>query len=271
MEHYANSLNKFFEYLNLSITQNKIMILGYNIFDPDDVKRNIKADIFLNIYKLNDIESLITSSQDLNSYFILNMDFNNFCVLNKGLIAKFNNINKINKIIFDSSTFKFMTNIKMIALFYYLALEQNGVIFIESNKPFFTNFVIDKYYQLTDIPKFNKDGFCYPYGFSLTRTIENSITSDKYLYIKEQIATSDEIYEKNTIFIKKWFYGSNVELLDNLDNSYPITNDKYPITKYYKITKILPHNIILDFISDSAKEYDMGLSMCTNTIVRFGI
>ena len=271
MEYYANSLGDFFKYLAYTTNLSQSMILGYNIFDSNDAKRNIKADIYLNIYKSNDINSLTKFTQDSFPYFIFNIDFNNFCVLNKAIITKFSNINKINKIIFDSSTFKFMSNIKMIALFYYLTLEENGIIFIESNKAIFASFVIDKYYQLADIPKFKNDGFYYPQGFSLTKTIENSIVSNNLAYIKEQIITPEDIYKKNTDFIKKWFYGSNVEIIDNLDNSYPITNESFAITKYYKITKLLPHDIILNYISDKANDYDIGLSMQTSSIIRFGI
>lgn len=270
MENYANSLSKFFEYLASTKNQKQSMILGYDIFDLNDANRNIIADIYLNIYKSTDINSFIKSTPDSIPYFIFNMDFNSFCVLNKAIISKFANCNKIKQIIFDSSTFKFMSNIKMISLLYYLTLEQDGVIYIESNKPIFTSFVIDKYYQLADIPKIKKDGFYYSQGFSLTKPVEKLITNE-YAHIKEQITTSEEIYEQNTNFIKKWFYGSNVELLDNLDNTYPITNERFPITKYYKITKKLAHDTILNYISESIKEYDMGLSMCTNTIIRFGI
>lgn len=271
MENYANSLSKFFEYLASTKNSSQSMILGYNIFEENDAKRNLVVDIYLNIYKLIDINSFLKSNPDSIPYFIFNMDFNSFCVLNKGIIIKFANCNKINQIIFDSSTFKFMSNIKMIGLFYYLTLEQDGVIYIESNKPIFTSFVIDKYYQLADVPKFKKDGFYYPQGFSLTKPVENAIASNEYTHIKEQIVTPEEIYEQNTNYIKKWFYGSNVELLDNLDNAYPITNESFPITKYYKITKMLAHDTILNYISDYIKEYDIGLSMCTNSIIRFGI
>jgi hypothetical protein len=271
MEYSTDSLLKFFEYLGSTIKTSQTMIIGYNILKSIDIERKLQLDISLDLYDCTALKTFIESTlpEQLPCY-IFNMDFNLFCMLSKGIIGKFSNINKINKIIFDSSTFKFMSSIKLISLFYYLILEENGSIYIESNKPIFTCSVISSYAELMRLQKSNNDGFCYPSGYSVAKTAEHIFLSDKYKSISTHILSQEQLYENNIIFIKKWFYGSTVELLDNIDNPYPIKNERYPITKYYKITKSLEHKSILNFISANAKEYDYGLSMRRNTIIRLG-
>jgi hypothetical protein len=271
MEYSTDSLLKFFEYLGSTKKIAQTVIIGYNILKPIDIERKLQLDISLDLYDSTALKTFIESTlpEQLPCY-VFNIDFNLFCVLSKGIIGKFSNINKINKIIFDSSTFKFMSNIKLIALFYYLILEENGSIYIESNKPIFTCSVISSYAELMRLHKSNNDGFYYPSGYSVAKTAEHTFLSDKYKSIKNHILSPEQIYEGNVNFIQKWFYGSTVELLDNLDNSYPITNERYPITKYYKITKLLAHESILKFIGENAREYDDGLSARTSSIVRLG-
>ena len=272
MKYSTSSLLKFFEYLGSTIKTSQTMIIGYNILKPIDIERNLQLDISLDLYDSIALKTFIESTlpEQLPCY-IFNMDFNLFCILSKGIIGKFSNINKISKIIFDSSTFKFMSSIKLISLFYYLILEENGSIYIESNKPIFTCNVIGSYAELIRLQKSNNDsGFYYPSGYSVAKTADHTFLSDKYKSIPNHILSPEQIYEGNVNFIKKWFYGSTIELLDNFDNSYPITNERYPITKYYKITKSLDHKSILNFISENAKEYDNGLTIRTHSIVRLG-
>ncbi len=271
MLYSTSSLAKFFEYLDSTIKTPQDMIIGYNILKPIDIERKLHFDISLDLYDSTVLKTFIESSHpEKLPCFVLNMDFNLFCVLNKTIIEKFSNINKINRIVFDSSTFKFLSNIKLISLFYYLILEENGSIYIESNKPIGNSIVITSYVELARLQKFNNDGFCYPSGYSITKTAEHIFLSDKYSSMKNNILTPEQIYENNIIFIKKWFYGSTVELLDTVDKEYPIVNERYPITKYYKITKSLNHKSILDFIGANVKEYENGLSTRRNTIIRLG-
>ena len=271
MEHSTASLLKFFEYLGSTIKTSQTMIIGYNILKPIDIERNLQLDISLDLYDSIALKEFIESTfPEQLSCYIFNMDFNLFCVLSKGIIEKFSNINKISKIIFDSSTFKFMSSIKLIGLFYYLILEENGSIYIESNKPIFTCNVISSYAELIRLQKSDDNGFYYPSGYSVAKTAEHTFLSDKYKSMPNHILSPEQIYEGNVNFIKKWFYGSTVELLDNLDNTYPITNERYPITKYYKITKSLAHESILNFIGVNTREYYNGLSARTNSIIRLG-
>jgi hypothetical protein len=271
MQPIANSLPQFFDYLTHSPKTNQIMIIGYNVLKAEDISRNLKLDIGLDIYDSTQLKKYIDSNtQEQNPCFIFNVDFNWICVLSKRVIKKYPTINKINRIIFDSSTFKFLSNIKSIALLYYLCLEENGVIYIESSKSFFTSYVIKSYRDLTSVVTEEKNGFRYPNAYSILPTLEHYISADNKDYVQTQIVSQDQIYESNVNFIKKWFYGSKVELLDNLDESYPITHTRYPITRYYRITKSLPHSQILDFISERTEAYNIGLGLKTNNIVRLG-
>lgn len=270
MENHSNSLSTFFEYLQYTHKTNQIMIIGYNILSHIDIERNLKLDISLDIYDSDELNKLESTFYEEKQCYILNIDFNLFCVLSKGIIDKFSTINKINQIIFDSSTFKFMSNIKLIALFYYIILEENGTIYIESNKPVYTCSVISNYYELMNIYKLNYNGFYYPSGYCLTTNVEKLLSSSNDSLMHDCIVDSEQIYEQNMCFIKKWFYGSTVELLDNSAVAYPITNKHYPITKYYKITKSLSHDSILKFMSENVKEYNMGLTKSKNAIIRLG-
>ncbi len=270
---YVSSLNKFFDYLGICGKKNLTMCIGYRITNPLDVQRNLKFSIVMDYYDSSELIAFIESTpRELIPYFVFNMDFNCFCMLSKGIVAKYNNINKLDTIVFDSSTFKFLSNIKMIALFYYLILEQGGSIYIESNSPMNIGYIILNQKVLLDlVPGYAKDGFCCQTGHILSSGVESSLSAKSCAMISSCIITREKIYQQNIEFFTKWFYGSSVELLDNDDSSYPLINERYPVTKYYKITKELPHDEILTVISHNAKEYDTGLSLRNTTIVRMGI
>ena len=270
MNHYVFTLNKFYDYLESYSKKNSSMIIGHRITNPIDMERNLKFDIGMDNYDPKELK-IFFESPFIKSipYFVFNMDFNCFCVLSKGIIIRYNNINKLNTIVFDSSTFKFLSNIKLIALFYYLILEENGSIYIESNSPLCVRYVIINQKELLElIAKNNKNGFHFQSGYILPKIIESSLDYNSKKLATSHIITEDKIYLHNIEFLTKWFYGSNVELLDNSLNSYPIINERYPVTKYYKITKKKAHNEILSFISCNIKEYDAGLSLKSTTIMR---
>jgi hypothetical protein len=256
----VSRLTEFYDYLQKNVSNNLTMIIGYNVFNPNDVKRILKYDIAMDEYSSTDKIEEYFKTPETNIQFIFNMDFNNFCVLSKGIITKFNNINKIKTIIFDSSTFKFLINIKMIALFYYLTLEDNGTIFIESNKEISNSILISNKIELNNIICRNNDkGFYYQTGILIPKNIE--IENDK-------ITKKGQIYFQNIEFFKLWFYGSYVELIDNCDNSYPVINENYPVLKYYKITKILSHNDILKYVSENIVLFNNGLNLRNNSIMK---
>ena len=267
---FISSLNKFYEYLQSHDKRNLSMIIGLRITDPTDMRRNLKFDIAMDYYDSNELKTFFESElRELIPYFIFNMDLNCFCVLSKGIVAKYNNVNKLNKIVFDSSTFKFVSSVKLLALLYYLTLEQYGSIYIETNSPMCTGYLILNQQELLNIIAKNaKDGFHYQTGYILPKSTELSLKGESLELINCHITTREQIYLQNVEFFTKWFYGSSVELLDNVTDSYPITNVKYPVTKYYKITKELPHDEILNFASRNAKEYDAGLNLKSRTILR---
>jgi len=267
---YASSLNKFCDYLASCTKKNLTMVIGYRIDNPVDTKRKLKFDIGMDNYDSNELQKFFESTpSELIPFFVFNMDFNWFCVLSKGIVTKYNNINKLRTIVFDSSTFKFLSNVKLIALFYYLILEEGGSIYIESSSPICTGFIISSKQELLNtIARNEKNGFHCQTGYILPKSIENLLDTASLELTEANITTREKIYLQNVEFLTRWFYGSSVELLDNLDNSYPLVNERYPITKYYKITKELTHTEILNYISYNSKEYDTGLSLRTTTILR---
>ena len=267
---YFSSLNKFYDFLESYNKKNLSMIIGLKITNPVDMQRNIKFDIVMDYYEYDELKPFFESAlSNLNPYIVFNMDLNCLCILSKGIVVKYDNINKLNKIVFDSSTFKFLSSIKLIALFYYLILEQGGTIYIESNCPMSTGFIIINQTELLNLVARNdKDGFHYQSGYILPQNIENLLNQDSLKKVNLNIMTHEKIFLQNINFFAKWFYGSSVQLSDNSTESYPIFNEHFPVTKYYKITKELPHEEILIFIGSNAKEYDTGLSLRTTSIIR---
>lgn len=267
---HVSSLNNFYDYLRLCDKRNLSMIIGLRITNPIDMQRNLKFDIAMDYYDSEELKTFFESElHKLIPYFVFNMDLNCFCVLSKGIIAKYNNVNKLNKIVFDSSTFKFVSSVKLLALLYYLTLEQYGSIYIETSSPMCTGYLILNQKELLNIIAKNaKDGFHYQAGYILPKSTELSLKEESLELVNRHIATREQIYLQNVEFFTKWFYGSSVELLDNITDSYPAINTKYSVTKYYKITKELPHDEILNFASRNAKEYDAGLNLKSTTILR---
>jgi len=270
---YISSLIEFYKYLKIN-NRSLSMIIGFDITNSIDIARELDFDIGLNYYNTDGEKKIVVDKAEKQSkYLILDIDFNNFVVLNKTLITKFNNINCINKIVFDSSTFKFLSNIKLIAILYYITLEENGSIYIESNNPIFTGYLINNYLELNNLIKKNKkDGFCYPVGHILPKSLEKLIKKNSSKEIIEEITcnliSDDEIYLINIEFFKKWFYGSEVELLYNTDYPYPLINGVYPITKYYKITKKISHFEILEYLLANIELINQGLNLKKNPILR---
>lgn len=267
---HVSSLNKFYDYLQLCDKSNLSMIIGLRVTDPIDMQRNLKFDIAMDYYDSDELKKFFESElHKLIPYFVFNMDLNCFCVLSKGIIAKYSNSNKLNKIVFDSSTFKFVSSVKLLGLLYYLTLEQYGSIYIESNSPMCTGYLILNQKEfLNIIAKNANDGFNYQAGYILPKHTELSFKEESLELINCHITTREKIYLQNVEFFTKWFYGSSVELLDNITDSYPVINIKYPVTKYYKITKELSHTEILNYASQNAKEYDAGLKLKSATILR---
>jgi hypothetical protein len=281
----------FFEYLQKKNAKNLSMVIGYRVDCPRDVNRKLDFDIAMDNYDSIHLKQIFESEEASSiSYLVVSIDFNMFCVLSNGIVHKFPNANKINKIVFDSSTFKFLTNIKSIALFYYLILEEEGSIYIESSSHMsIAHVILNKKDAFDLVKRSDVGGFHYQTGYVLSKTIfdtssatassataSSATTSSgdmgsnlsEFETLTSKIVTKEEVYLRNVNFMKRWFYGSDVKLLDNFDDSYPIVSDLYPVKKYYKITKKLPHREILNFISTNYKEYDKGLSLKTITICK---
>jgi hypothetical protein len=270
--HYACTLLKFFEYLKKETKCNLTMGIGISVVNLLDIERNLYFDIKMSDYGLNNKELcnyLEERTEELFSSFIFNFDFNIFCILNNAYITRFNEINKIKSIVFDSSTFKFLNNIKFIGILYYLALDTNGEIYIETNNPVSVGIFIDKISELYQYVEMNNSGFKYQNVNTVTNKLLNLIPIDNLEKVKKCIYSKEQIYSHNLEFFKKWFYGSKVELLE--DDMYPITNSRYPIKRYYKITKVLSHTEILEKVKNNVKEYNKGLGQRSYSIVDLSI
>lgn len=259
----------FYEYLKNVEKWDLSMSFGLDVLYSKDIERNLHFDISLNKYKFDEetTELLKKKANELN-IFIFNYDFNLFCVLNKPIIIKYSSIDKVNKIVFDSSTFKFLNNIKIIGILYYLILQQNGSIYIESNRPISMCHIITDIFYLDDsFIDEKKEGFVYQSIYGITSNFLKQITGTKYDNIKRNIINVNDIYTHNKKYFEKWFYGSTVELLE--DNNYPINNSNYPITKYYKITKNMSHCEILEHVKNNIEMYNDGLTLNNNSIILY--
>jgi len=255
---YYTNLLRFYEYLDQEPTTNLSMGIGVSVLDPIDTDRNLSFDIMLSNYSETDTKKLQEISY---KEIVLNYDFNSLCVINNKIIDKFNKINKINSIVFDSSTFKFLNNIKFLASLYYLTLKTNGSIYIESNSCISIGYVITNVNELCEICNKDKGGFRYQSGYIVLNNIKNLISNDKLEIIKKSIISREQVFSDNLKFLEKWFYGSKVEFFENKDYNYPITNPRYEIKKYYKITKNLENEEILKYLKMYIKEINEGLEL----------
>jgi hypothetical protein len=255
----VSTIPEFLSWTEKSDLDNMTMIIGYNLSNPADLARELDCDISLDRY---DIEKLDLELDKL----VFNWDFNSYCLMNERIINKFSHSVKINKIIFDSSTWKFVSNVKFLGIFYYLTLKVNGSIYVEANSPVSTNFIIEDVSRLESVvEKINySEGFCYSVGSILPKRMEE-IMKKKYPDYERFILDKDYIYLLNATFFSKWFYGSKVEILDT---DYPITNPAYPIVKYYKITKILPQEEIFEWLNHNVELVNRGLEQKTQVIIR---
>jgi hypothetical protein len=269
---YGSNLLHFYEYLKKQTSCHLTMGIGFSVVNPLDIERNLLFDIKMSDYSFE--------SEDLNKYlenipdelfhsYILNYNFNSLCIMNSRIITKYNDINKIKTIVFDSSTFKFLNNIKFIGLLYYLTLETNGEIYIETNGPFSHSFLIDTLQELYKIIKQDNKGFKFQSAYAVSNYILSFVPIDKMEDVMTHIWNREQIYSHNIAYLTKWFYGSKVELIE--DDKYPITNLRYPIKKYYKITKELSHKVILDKFEENIKEFDEGFGLKSSSIVNLNI
>lgn len=266
---YGTCLTHFYEYLHTIPKSNLTMGIGISVIDPLDIERNLIFDIKMTNYysENNELKKYLEKTVDeLIPTFILNYDFNSFCILSKGIITKYNDINKIKIVVFDSSTFKFLNNIKFIGLLYYLTLEQNGNIYIESNNSYSHGFLISKIDELYKYMRENNNGFKLQSAFTVSDNLLKTVPTNKLDDVKKYIWTTEQIYSHNITYLEKNLYGSKVELIEN--DNYPIINPRYPIKKYYKITKVLNHKDILNNIEENIKEFDNNLGLKSNSLVK---
>lgn len=267
-KYYADNLEIFFKLLKKCDKNDLEMIIGYDVMSVEDMARNLSFDIALTLYN-DDIKKFMNDIPESEiKTFVLNLDFNDhnsFIVsyigkksmteLQKSKFAEslnnFTKINKIKNIVFDSSTFKFITNICIIALLYYLTLQQNGSIYIESNETKYQIYEIGALIGTLD----NDPCFRYPTGYRIHR--EHGYSR----YVK----SDDEIYSSNCEYLRNKLLGSSVEILNSGDVPYPIENPINPITKYYKITKIQEHDLIINSLrenDDIINKLKFGFKMC---------
>lgn len=266
---YANMLFKFFEYLQKETKSSLTMGIGFSVVKSADIERNLHFDIKMSDYEFEkkELDEYFEKTPEKSiSSFIFNFNFNNYCILNKRVIQKFNEINKIKTIIFDSSTFKFLINIKFVGMLFYFALETDGEIYIESNTPTNVGVIVDKLHELYNNIKLDEGGFKYPSVLTITNHLLSCVPTEKLEDVNKHIYDKEQIYNHNLEYLRKWFYGSKVELIE--DEHYPISNPKYPIKKYYKITKVLSHHEILDKINIDVSEYNKGLGLKSCCIVK---
>jgi nitrogenase molybdenum-iron protein alpha/beta subunit len=157
----------------------------------------------------------------------------------------------------------------MLAFLYYFTLEENGVIYIESNNPISAGIIIENEHELFKLITTNKkNGFYYPFGNILTQQVLSKLSKFDADNINEHVINRNQIYDNNVSFLEKCFYGSTVEIITD-SHTYPVSHKLYPITKYYTITKKLNHSDILSHILTSISDYDNLLSMHTLAIIKY--
>lgn len=252
-------INKLVDLFNLLKTDIDVntMIIGMNMMNPKDIIRNIKADIVMDQYDLSAEGEVYKKIGE--KYIIFNYNFNCLNVISNAIIMKYNDINKLTSIIFDTYTFKFLNKIRTIAIFYYIILQEGGSIYIESNSGINTIYHITTHKQLDIFENMSEDGFIYPIAYKISEMIDTS------KYEKNYITNSNQIYKNNIEFLKQTFYGSNVELLHE---GYPIENETYPITTYYKITKNKRHDEILEYLKINLIKINKQLNLQKHIFVK---
>lgn len=244
---YTDNLTTFLNLLQKNTNDNLTMIIGYSVTDPSDVARDLELDIGMSLYRGAELEalhnSLLETDESKIKNYIFNQDFNLSIILGALIDLK---SEKIQNIIFDSSTFKFINDIKLLAILYYLTLKVGGSIYIEFNSFEYNCSVLERSRENKDMLKRIVEGFkigandCFFIQScnKISSALYSSLTSEEKIEVDNVIFNKETLYEKNRIYLGSLLLNSEILLINNSDINYPINNLKYPIVKYYKITKL---------------------------------
>ena len=282
---YDLSLDNFFEFLGTSPYDDLTMIIGIDYMYLADTNRLLEQNNHIDFgWTYNTEHRLNPSGKDnwyqINDTFNLLKDRFNHLIQNlrlqfrhrerfieKGFTFPFIEnqkiYNKLQKIIFDSSTTKFLGNTIFINNIYYMLLNVNGELYFED---FFTNrdVFINDTQQIRNKTKHNINDIrleinslpLHEYGNNYY--IQSFVNSSTIELIKVDY---DIVIKNNIAYYKKHLLNSNVEYINNIstpismnepnaniinihqNDTYPIQFTNYTIGSYYKITKTKNLNI----------------------------
>lgn len=288
------SLLNFYKFLQSSTYDDLTMIIGIDYMYLPDTNRMIEQKNHVdfgwtyntnhrhnpskkdNWYQINDLFSEIlpifkSENNLLKKQFNIRDKFiqkgKNFFFIEKQKIY-----NKLAKIIFDSSTTKFLDNTIFINYVYYFLLNVNGELYFEPN------FLNGKNGFYSDTIKINDTIIITIDRVNDIRHKINTLQLNEYgnnYYIQKYTNTDVKqlnpvnyniVIDNNKEYFKKHLFESDVQVINNLstqisiddskgnkinywqNNSYPIELTNYSIGSYYKITKM--RNLDMNDLSD---------------------
>lgn len=298
---YDLSIDNLYKFLESCTYDDLTMIIGVDYMYLKDINRYIEKNNSIDFgwtYEVKDRQNPSTRNNWYQINHQFNMDFGStdIFILSKNFekkdrlkllgrefsfIEKQKKYNKFKKIIFDSSTIKFLNNTIFINYLYYFLLTLNGELYFEPQ--FLTGIIsfIHDTHQINGITKKNIDDL---------RDQINLLTPIEYgnnYYIKMYTTYSETkplrqvdyniINNNNIEYFKKHLLYSKVEYIENIsteismndemgnqikiwqNDKYPIKFTNYPIGSYYKITKSQILNLFeLPDISDIINSFDVS-------------
>ena len=277
---YDLSLDNFFKFLGTSPYDDLTMIIGIDYMYLADTNRLLEQNNHIDFgWTYNTEHRLNPSGKD--NWYQINDTFNllkdNFIHLIRKLTLQFKHrarfiekgvtfefienqkiYNKLQKIIFDSSTTKFLGDPIFINNIYYMLLNVNGELYFEphflSGKYGFTNdtqLIKEKTIQnINDIRLEINSLPLHEYGNNYY--IQSYVNTPKIELIRVDY---DIVMNNNIAYFKKHLLDSTVEYINNIstqismndhngniiniwqNDRYPIQFTNYSIGSYYKITK----------------------------------
>jgi hypothetical protein len=272
-KYYSDDILEFIQLLKVNPNNNLTMVVGYDIITenhidiPIDITLTSGPEIFPPEFAnyadmVNNYFNLDTSK----STFILNFDFNTEIGLHV-LLSKlahprptlsiltneqYVESTKIKKIIFDSSTFKFVKKLQVLYAMYYLMLQTGGEIYIQFDfnsilTPFIkTDNIIEDFNTIKkikyELQRIERESSSFNFYGSEIDLIDEGFVEMLNEKEKKNIHDVDYYLCKNQQFLNEMLLYSKVEICNSDEEPYPINNPKYRAKLYYKITKTRPIN-----------------------------
>ena len=280
---YDLSLDNFHKFLESSAYDDLTMIIGIDYMYLEDTNRMLEQNNQVdfgwtynkddrhnpsgkdNWYQINDSFDILIQ-RFINEKNILKVQFNNIArFLNKNVNFRFietqNKYNKFKKIIFDSSTTKFLDNTIFINIVYNFLLNVNGELYFEPD------FLAGKLVFMKETDKI--DGITIDHVNNI-RTEINSLPLTEYgnnYYIQKYSNSPNielipvdynNVINNNIEYLQKHLLYSQVQYIHNISNkmpndmwqnsTYPIQFTNYPIGSFFKITKT--NNLDMNDLTD---------------------